>query len=399
MPLDDPKEKFVQVDLADKVIGPVDREVAHSDRSIIHRAVCVMVVDRKGNALFQKRSKKKDLYPGYWALGCAGHVTYGDTYEEAASRELDEELGISGRIQIVDKFLFKEVDESEFVCVYKLVRDTMPQDIDKDEIDELKWVKIEDLNKFMSSNKITPIDLSLIKRIGLGKRMNLFENKRVLVTGGSRGIGRSTVLLASKMGAKVGINFTQSKAQVRLLIESLEKRGGDAKLIAGDVSDETDAKSIVDEMVERWGGIDILINNAGVISWKSMLDEKLDTLKRIVDVNLLGVINMTYFASKVMKKQENGGVIVNVSSGAGKTAYPNLAVYSATKFGVLGFTQAIAQELYEDNIRVYAVCPGMTATDMTDGQGMHPDKVAKRIIDTAVERLELHVGEDTEIYL
>jgi short-subunit dehydrogenase len=128
------------------------------------------------------------------------------------------------------------------------------------------------------------------------------------------------------------------------------------------------------------------------------MEERMEYLHRMIDVNVKGVVSMVYAVVPIMEKQKAGGVIINIASGAGKTGYPNLAVYSATKFAVIGFTQGIGKELAEENIRVYAVCPGMTATDMTGFSGMPPEKVAKRILEAATERLGLSPGEDTEVY-
>ena len=116
-----------------------------------------------------------------------------------------------------------------------------------------------------------------------------------------------------------------------------------------------------------------------------------------IDVNIRGLIHLTHIILPIMQKQKDG-VIVNISSGAGRQGFPGYAVYCATKFAVLGFTQALAQEVEKDNIRIYAVCPGTTATDMTGHAGMSAEKVARKIIECVKEELGLSPGDDTEIY-
>jgi 3-oxoacyl-[acyl-carrier protein] reductase len=178
----------------------------------------------------------------------------------------------------------------------------------------------------------------------------------------------------------------------------IQRSRGEVITVQGDVADVADVKKIIRETMKKYHTIDFLVNNAGVLSWKPLVEEKIENLHRLIDVNIKGIINTTYSVVPIMEEQNEGGVIVNIASGAGKTGYPNLAVYSATKFAVLGFTQAIAQELIDKNIRVYAVSPGMTATDMTGGEGMPPQKVANRILETISESSGLKPGEDTEIY-
>lgn len=227
--------------------------------------------------------------------------------------------------------------------------------------------------------------------------MNI-QNTSVLITGGSRGIGRATAIMAAKKGANVAINFIKHEQEAKEVEKEVTKMGVRVLLVKGDVSDEKDAQQVVRSVAYEFGSVDVLINNAGIISWKPMEEEKLTRLHRVLDVNVKGMVNMTYEAVKYMKEQERGGVIVNIASGAGKTAYPNLAVYSASKFAVLGFTQAVAKEVEAEKVRVYSVSPGMTATEMTGGSGMEPDEVAKKILAVASEQMKLVPGDDVEVF-
>lgn len=224
------------------------------------------------------------------------------------------------------------------------------------------------------------------------------KDKTVLITGSSKGIGKATALLAARYGAKIAINYTHDQTSAESTAAEVDRLGGGSIILRADVSRENQVEVMIGQFLSQFGHLDILINNAGLISWKPLLKDHLGPLHRIIDVNVKGIINTTYCAAKVMKGQKKGGVIVNIASGAGKTAYPDLATYSASKFAVLGFTQAVAQELAPNKIRVYAVCPGMTATSMTNQVGLKPERVATRVLETAIESLHLKPGEDTEIY-
>ena len=225
------------------------------------------------------------------------------------------------------------------------------------------------------------------------------KGKSILITGGSRGIGRATAILAGKQGANVAINYFKDKKSATATTREVEKAGGKAAIVQGDVAKSTDATRMIKKTKEKFGSLDILINNAGLSAGFKPLEEvSLAKWHQVVDVNVKGVINTTYAVIPIMQKQKGGGVIVNIASGAGKSGIPNLSVYSATKFAVLGFTDAMGKELADRNVRVYAVCPGMTATDMTGHQGMPVEKVGQKIIKAASESLNLRPGENTEIY-
>lgn len=223
------------------------------------------------------------------------------------------------------------------------------------------------------------------------------KGKSILVTGSSRGIGQATAILVAKQGANVAINYQNSKSKAEQTAKQIEKLGVKVIVVQGDVSLPQEAKKIIATTYKELGSLDVLVNNAAIVSWENFEVENLQMLHQIVDVNLNGVINMTYETIPLMRKQKQGGVIVNISSDAGKTGYAGLAVYCATKFAVLGLTESLGKE-FKNQIRVYAVCPGAVATDMTGNQGMPPEKVAKRIIETASESLRLKNGGNTEIY-
>lgn len=163
MPHDDPHELFYLVDQKDRILGKITRKEAHRDISKIHRAVYVLIVNHQDEMLFQKRSQHKDLYKGYWALGCAGHVTYGETYRQAAVHEVYEELKIFPQLFYVTKLTVKTEGEAEMVEIYLAkIKDT-PKHFDHIEIDELKWVPIKDIPSFVAKQKLPPADIEVLK--------------------------------------------------------------------------------------------------------------------------------------------------------------------------------------------------------------------------------------------
>lgn len=165
MPLDDPKEMFVQVNEVDEVIGLVSRKDAHSNPSIIHRAVCVLVINNAHQLLLQLRSSSKDMFPGYWGLSCAGHVTGYDSYEETAKRELEEELGLHFTLYEIMTKLFKIPEESEIVKVYGCTFSNGKIKYDTTEIEKVVWVDFNTLKRFTHQNLVTPMDVDLLKRL------------------------------------------------------------------------------------------------------------------------------------------------------------------------------------------------------------------------------------------
>lgn len=226
--------------------------------------------------------------------------------------------------------------------------------------------------------------------------MNL-KDKVILITGASRGIGAATAMLAAKEGAKVVMNYNKSKEEAEKVVQLIERSGGEAIAIQANVAKREESQKMVHQIIKQHGRIDVLINNAGVLAWKYLTEETPEEIDWEIDTNFRGMVHLVRLVLPGMQKQKEG-VIVNISSGLGKHGMARAAIYSATKFAVLGFTQALAGEVIKDNIHVYAVCPGQTATEMGDWDGMPVEKVAQRIINCAKEELDLQPGNDTEIY-
>jgi meso-butanediol dehydrogenase/(S,S)-butanediol dehydrogenase/diacetyl reductase len=208
--------------------------------------------------------------------------------------------------------------------------------------------------------------------------MNL-TGKVALVTGAARGIGRGIALALASEGAHVaavdlgvandravGYRLAQP-ADLEATVRSIESRGVRALGIAGDVTQAADTKRMVREAVAGLGGLDIVVNNAGVLSggpFEQLTEAQFD---RMMSVNVKGVVLVTQAALPELRAR-GGGSIVNISSISGKTGRAFTAGYAASKFAVVGLTQALAHELGPANIRVNAVCPGLLRTTMwTDG--------------------------------
>lgn len=223
------------------------------------------------------------------------------------------------------------------------------------------------------------------------------KDKVVLITGASRGIGAATAIIAGREGAKVIINYNNSREEANKVVQSIKASGGDAVAIKADVADPKQIKNLINQLIKTYGQIDVLINNAGILEWGYFTKLTPEQIDKQIDVNFRGLVHATHLVLPRMQERKDG-VIINIASGLGKHGMAMASVYSATKFAVLGFTQALAGEVIKSNIRVYAVCPGQTATEMGDFAGTPVEKVAQRIIDCAKEELGLSPGQDTEIY-
>ncbi|MBU1085201.1 NUDIX domain-containing protein [Patescibacteria group bacterium] len=172
MPLDDKLELFYWVDKNDKVLGSVKRGRAHQNREIIHRSVFIVVIDLKNRILLQKRSKYKNMLPEYWTVSASGHVTYGESYKQAAKKEIKEELGIDLDLRLIGKKLFDTGIEQEYSVIYKAQFKKGEVKFDKTEISEVKWVKIKNLREFVKKNKITPACKKVLIFMGLMDGLN-----------------------------------------------------------------------------------------------------------------------------------------------------------------------------------------------------------------------------------
>ncbi len=221
------------------------------------------------------------------------------------------------------------------------------------------------------------------------------KDKVVLITGSSSGIGKETAILCAKKGAKVVVTYLTGKKDGEGVLRECKKHG-DAMLVRLDVASESSIKNAVSAVLKKFGRIDALDNNAGIITWEYFRKQKPKDIEQQVNVNLTGLMKMTLAALPVLEKQDEA-VIINIASGAGKAGHATLVPYCATKFGVRGFTQALAMEL-PPNIRAYAVNPGTTATAMTGFRGVPPAKVANVVVKAIEESLGKNSGDDVDVW-
>jgi NAD(P)-dependent dehydrogenase (short-subunit alcohol dehydrogenase family) len=204
--------------------------------------------------------------------------------------------------------------------------------------------------------------------------------KAVLITGGSRGIGRASARLLGARGWSVGVNYARDLAAAQEAVAEVERGGGRAVAIEGDVANEADVIAMFDAVEQTFGRLDALVNNAGIVAPSSQLaDMDLARLKRIFDVNVLGAYLCAREAARRMSTDRGGagGVIVNVSSAASRLGSPNEYVdYAGSKGAVDTMTLGLAKELGPQGVRVNAVRPGLIDTEI-HASGGKPGRAAQ----------------------
>jgi len=216
--------------------------------------------------------------------------------------------------------------------------------------------------------------------------MSEFKGKIALVTGAGRGIGRAIAQAFADQGAKVAANDI-SPVNLDETIAQITAAGGQAKGIVADVSKKMAVQTMIEEILDEWERIDILINNAGVEPHAPLLELDEWDWRRTIDVNLGGPFLTMQSVGRVMREQ-GGGVIVNVGSIAGRAhGLKDRSAYVASKMGLIGLTREAARELAEHSIRVNAVCPGVIETEMTAALRQNEATVKKWLEDIPQSRL------------
>ncbi|MDD2907737.1 MAG: SDR family oxidoreductase [Candidatus Gracilibacteria bacterium] len=195
-----------------------------------------------------------------------------------------------------------------------------------------------------------------------------FKNKVVLITGASRGIGMATALHFGKEGAFVVVNYLSSKEKADKVVESIRKIGGNAISIKCDVSDENQVKNMIGEIIKVFGRLDILINNAGVLINKPILEKTVFDWNKVINTNLLGTFLCSKYGIEEMLKNENGGVILNLSSINGTKYFsPDEIEYDISKVGIITLTKNFAKA-FSPKIRVLAIAPGNVSTEINNSK-------------------------------
>ena len=182
-------------------------------------------------------------------------------------------------------------------------------------------------------------------------------SKTVLVTGGTRGIGKQIAIEFAKEGYNVAINYRQENDDLKKTKQEIEKYNVQCLAVQGDVSNFDDTKRFVDEVVSKFDTIDVLVNNAGITKDMLLLRMQKEDFESVIDVNLTGTFNVTKNVIQYMMKKR-AGRIINISSVVGVSGNAGQTNYAASKAGIIGFTKSLAKEVASRNILVNAVAPG-----------------------------------------
>lgn len=186
-----------------------------------------------------------------------------------------------------------------------------------------------------------------------------------LVTGASKGVGKGIALELARAGHRVVVNYNSDRAGAVRTADEITSFGSEAAIVQADVSSGADVERMFSELLERFQRLDCLVNNAGVQTWKALLDLQESEWDRVIDTNLKGTFLCTQAGARIMQQQGNGGVIVNIGSGCNKVAFPHLVDYTASKGGIEQFTKVAAVELGKYRIRVNCVAPGAIEIERT----------------------------------
>ena len=199
----------------------------------------------------------------------------------------------------------------------------------------------------------------------LPENLQYLKDKVAVVTGASRGIGKAAALALASQGAKVVVNYARSSDAAEAIVKQITEAGGEAIATEADVSQSEQVDNLIKTTLDKFGRIDVLVNNAGITKDTLLLRMKPEQWQAVIDLNLTGVFLCTKAVSKTMLKQRSGRII-NIASVAGQMGNPGQANYSAAKAGVIGFTKTVAKELANRGVTVNAVAPGFIETDMTE---------------------------------
>ena len=197
--------------------------------------------------------------------------------------------------------------------------------------------------------------------------MGDLNNKVAIITGGSKGIGREIVKKFSESGCNVAFTYLSSEDSAKEIENIASSHGVKVKKYKSDASNFSECEELVKNVIEDFGGFDILINNAGVTRDNLLLRMDEESWKKVIDINLNSCFFLTKSGIKELIRKKDG-VIINISSIVGIKGNPGQANYAASKSGINGFTKTVALELASRNIRCNAIAPGFIKTDMTDGE-------------------------------
>ena len=190
-------------------------------------------------------------------------------------------------------------------------------------------------------------------------------DKCALITGATRGIGKQIAITLAKQGYNIALNYRKENEELENTKKEIEEIGVQVLAVKGDVANFEDCEKFVKQTIERFGQIDVLVNNAGITKDMLLMRMKKEDFEQVIDTNLVGTFNVTKNAVPYMMKARSGRII-NISSVVGISGNAGQTNYSASKAGIIGFTKSLAKEIASRNILVNAVAPGFIETNMTD---------------------------------
>ena len=225
------------------------------------------------------------------------------------------------------------------------------------------------------------------------------QNKSVIVTGSGRGIGEYIAKRLGREGANIVVTGRTTK-DIEKVSEEINNDGGRSIFIKGDVTREEDVKKVIHGTIKEFGKVDLVVNNAGIGLKKYIWETNIEEFEELIDVNVKGVF--LYMKHIIPEMKINGGLIINISSGAGKEGIPMLGAYCASKFAVIGLTESAAAEV--NNVKIVALCPGSVDTGMFkrlfpgEKADLKPDEVAQKVADICTNPGKYRQGQSIELY-
>lgn len=189
--------------------------------------------------------------------------------------------------------------------------------------------------------------------------------KSALITGATRGIGKQIAITLAKQGYNIALNYRKENEELENTKKEIEEIGVQVLAVKGDVANFEECENFVKQIIERFGQIDVLVNNAGITKDMLLMRMKKEDFEQVIDTNLIGTFNVTKNVVPYMMKARSGRII-NISSVVGISGNAGQTNYSASKAGIIGFTKSLAKEIASRNILVNAVAPGFIETNMTD---------------------------------
>ena len=225
------------------------------------------------------------------------------------------------------------------------------------------------------------------------------ENKSVIVTGSGRGIGEYIAKRLAREGANVIVTGRTARDIENVSME-INDAGGRSIFLKGDVTIEKDVKEVIHKTIKEFGKVDMLVNNAGKGLKKYIWETGVEEFEEVIDVNVKGTF--LYMKNIIPEMENSTGLIINISSGAGKEGIPELGAYCASKFAVIGLTESAALEV--NNIKIVALCPGSVDTGMFkrlfpgEKADLKPEEVAEKVADICIHPGKYRQGQSIEIY-